>query len=134
MTELNTCSASSDYPLTQNVVPILHEIRHALRKLLDNGEATIIDLRAMPFAPGEEDELESRLGTGEVLVKIDALGPSVIQETSYAGVWLVVHYNSEEEVLGKFIEITRIPSLIESQTEDIESGIQALKENLTTDS
>jgi HupH hydrogenase expression protein, C-terminal conserved region len=134
VTEMNACSASSDYPLTQNVVPILHEIRHALRKLLDEGEATIIDLRAMPFAPGEEDELEARLGAGEVSVRIEALGPSVITETSYPGVWLVVHYNNEEEVMGKFVEITRVPSIIESQTEDIESGIQALQESLTTDS
>lgn len=134
MTEMNTCSASSDYPLTQNVVPIMHEIRHAMRKLLDKGEATIIDLRAMPFAPGEEDELETRLGTGEVTVRIEALGPSVIKETSYAGVWLVVHYNTEEEIMGKFIEITHVPSIIESQTEDIKSGIQTLQEGLTTDS
>ena len=131
---MSDSGACREYAPTHNVVPILHEIRHAMRKLLDEGETTIIDLRAMPFAPGEEDELESVLGTGEITVHMNALGPSELKETAYAGVWLITHYNAEEEILGKFIEVTRIPSLIQSQTEDIESGLQALQEHLTTDS
>jgi hydrogenase-1 operon protein HyaF len=131
MTEANACS---DYALTHNVVPILHEIRHALRKLLESGEPAIIDLRAMPFAPGEENELEQRLGRGEVTVQLNTLGPSEIRETAIAGVWLITHYNDEQEVLGKFIEVTRIPSIIMSQSEDVEAGLKALDESLLTDS
>ena len=33
--------------LTWNVKPLLHEIRHALGKLLDTGENSIIDLRSI---------------------------------------------------------------------------------------
>ena len=123
-----------EMPPTGNVLPILHEIRHALHKLLETGEPTIIDLRAMPFAPGEEKELEAQLGGGEVSVAIDALGPSTVNETAIPGVWLVTHYNEQEEVVGKFIEITRMPSILESQTEDIRSGLERLSESLTNNS
>jgi len=132
---MNECASCRDFTPTQNVVPILHEIRHALRKLIDSGESTIIDLRAMPFAPGEERELEERLGEGEVQVKMEALGPSEIRETGISGVWLVTHYSSDgEDILSRFIEITRVPSILESQTEDMESGLQTLQESLATGS
>ena len=74
--------------LTWNVKPILHEIRHALDKLLESGESSIIDLRSIPLAPGEEDTIITTLGHGEVHAQLDALGPSEIYETQYAGVWL----------------------------------------------
>ena len=131
MTDAGTCC---DNVMTQNVVPILHEIRHALHKLIDDDESTIIDLRAMPFAPGEEEELEARLGSGEVSIRLTALGPSEIRETSIAGVWLVTHYNDEDEVVSKFIEVTRVPSIILSQTGDIEAGLQSLQQDLQPDS
>ena len=43
--------------LTYNVQPLLHEIRHALARLLDDGGHTVIDLRSLPLAPGEEEQL-----------------------------------------------------------------------------
>ena len=62
--------------LTWNVQPILHEIRHALRTLLETGQASIIDLRSIPLAPGEEETILDTLGCGEVHAKLNALGPS----------------------------------------------------------
>ena len=113
-----------------NVPPLLHEIRHALRNLLENGETTTIDLRGLPMAPGEQEQLLGFLGKGEISVHLDALGRSEITESSFAGVWLIVHYNSNKEVMGKFIEITRIPSLLTSQDDDIKEGLQQLDERL----
>ncbi len=52
--------------LTCNVQPLLHEIRHALARLLECGEHTIIDLRSIPLAPGEELKIIDTLGNGEV--------------------------------------------------------------------
>ena len=121
----------SDELITGNVAPILNEIRHALKKLLEKGESTIIDLRALPLGPGEEQQLESLLGFGEVTANIDAMGPSTVNETLFAGVWLVTHRNTEDAILGKFIEITRYPSILESQTEDMRSALKALPELLT---
>ncbi|MGD8235543.1 MAG: hydrogenase expression/formation C-terminal domain-containing protein [Chromatiales bacterium] len=119
-------------PFTGNVQPLLHEIFHALRRLRDTGEVTVIDLRALPLAPGEETQIEKKLGKGEVHASIDALGPSEIVETGIAGVWLVTHFNAEEEILGRYIEICRIPAILESQDQDIEYGLDEMEALLET--
>lgn len=105
--------------LTWNVKPLLHEVKHALDNLIKNGETAIIDLRSIPLAPGEEEKILESLGVGEVQAKLDALGPSEIIETRYAGVWVVTHYNDEESVIGRFIEITTMPEILRSQSEDV---------------
>ncbi len=115
---------------TGNVPPLLHEIRHALRHLLDNGETTTIDLRSLPMAPGEQQQLLEILGKGEVSARLDALGKSEITESSYAGVWLIIHYNNNGEVMGKFIEITRMPAILETRTADMEESLAALQMRL----
>jgi hydrogenase-1 operon protein HyaF len=117
--------------LTYNVQPLLYEIRHALQTLLDSGEGTVIDLRSLPLAPGELEKIETTLGNGEVNAVLDAMGPSEIRETVYPGVWLVTHFNYDKQVMGKFIEITHVPSLLLSQDEDIADGLQQLDEQLT---
>jgi hydrogenase-1 operon protein HyaF len=113
--------------LTWNVQPILHEIRHALRKLLDSDRSSIIDLRSIPLAPGEEDTILDTLGCGEVHVKLNALGPSEIYETRFAGVWLISHYNEENSIIGRFIEITTFPEILKSQHEDMEISLGQLE-------
>ena len=115
---------------TGNVEPLLHEIRHAVTCVAQGKEGTVIDLRRLPLAPGEEERIEAELGRGEVRAELDALGPTVVQETSYAGVWLVTHRNSEQKVVARFIEVTRIPELLQAQREDIERGIDRLESEL----
>jgi len=126
----NNGTACGDEIYTGNVTPILNEIRHALITLLETGESAIIDLRALPMAPGEEQQLETMLGTGEATATIDAMGLTTVNESLFAGVWLVTHRNTDDEILGKFIEITRIPSILESQTEDIRAALKALPDLL----
>ena len=111
---------------TGNVKPLLHEIRHALERLLDGGEGPVIDLRSLPLAPGEEKRIEAALGVGEVRAELDALGPSSVVETAYPGVWLVTHRNENNEVVGRLIEVTRMPSILESQTADMRTGVERL--------
>jgi hydrogenase-1 operon protein HyaF len=115
---------------TGNVEPLLHEVRHALKRLADGGDGTVIDLKSLPLAPGEEERIEEALGLGEVRAEIDALGPTLIQETSYPGVWLVTHRNTEQAVVARFIEVTRIPELLKSQQADIENGANRLEYEL----
>ena len=116
--------------LTHNVQPLLHEIRHALVKLLDDGGNTVIDLRSLPLAPGEEQKLLDKLGQGEVTARLQALGPSEIVETRYPGVWVVVHFNNDNEVIGKFIEVCDMPRLLCLQQEDIRQGLEQLQAQL----
>ena len=118
--------------LTWNVKPILHEIRHALEKLLDRGESSIIDLRSIPLAPGEEETIILTLGKGEVDAKLNALGPSEIYESRFAGVWIVTHFNESDSIVSRFIEITEFPDVLKSQREDVVHALQGLTEELGT--
>ena len=111
-----------------NVGPILNEVGHAVKRLLESGESTVIDLARLPFAPGELNEIEERLGSGELTATLDSLGESVIRETEFPGVWWVEHRNAADEVVGRFIEITRTPEILKSQDADIAAGCAALAE------
>ena len=115
---------------TLNVEPILHQVRHALDKLLHADEPGIIDLRSIPLAPGEEQNIIDALGQGEIYAHLDALGSSEIYETRYAGVWLVTHKNEEDAIVSRFIEINYIPDILKSQHEDISLAVHRLAQDL----
>ena len=112
-----------------NVRPLLNEIVHALDRLLGDNEPTVIDLASLPFAPGELEELERTLGCGELTAELDALGKSIIRETTYPGVWWVEHHNTSGEVVGRYIEITRSPEILMSQDADIGAGRARLRDS-----
>lgn len=116
--------------LTGNVLPILAEMRYALEKLVSTGESTVIDLRALPFAPGDEEELFLHLGRGEVSAELRALGTSRIWETSFPGVWIVDHADAEGERLALQIEIAEVPTLLRSQPEDMREALERLQRQL----
>ena len=115
---------------THNVIPLLHEIRHALAQLLEEGKETVIDLRSIPLAPGEEAAIEQALGEGEMQAVLSALGPSDFRETSYPGVWVVTHYNRDDKIVGKFVEVAIVPALLRSQAEDMAAGLRRLEARL----
>ncbi len=115
---------------TGNVEVLLHEIRHALGNLLNDEQETCIDLHGLPLAPGEEKKLLDILGQGEVSASLDTLGHSMVRETRFPGVWLIVHKNHAGEVMGKFIEITRIPYILTAQPEDMRDGLLRLQQEL----
>jgi hydrogenase-1 operon protein HyaF len=118
-----------------NVEPIMNEVAHALDRLLDEQGPTVIDLASLPFGPGELERLEERLGTGELAAELNALGESHIRETAYPGVWWLEHRNTDGEVVGRYIEITRVPEILLSQDADIQAGraqlVAALEEGRT---
>ena len=115
-------------PFHGNVRPLLNEVLHALDKLLETREATTIDLASLPFGPGELEHLEALLGTGELSAKLDALGSSSIRETAYPGVWWLEHRNAFDEIVGRYLEITRTPEILSSQDADIIAGRAHLEE------
>lgn len=115
---------------TGNLAPLLHEMRHALSLLLETGETTIIDLRGLPMAPGEQERLLNFLGKGEISAELDALGRSEIIETRFPGIWLITHYNTNKEIMGKFIEVTRMPAILETQDADVQDALSSLNDKL----
>ena len=115
---------------TGNARPILHEILHALRRLSDAGEPTVIDLRSIPFAPGDEERLLEVLGRGEVDVRLHALGESRLWESQYPGVWIVDHYNAEGERIAFHVEVSLVPQILRAQEADVRDGVERLHRRL----
>jgi hydrogenase-1 operon protein HyaF len=116
--------------MSGNVMPLLHEIRHALRRVAEGGQGTTIDLGSLPMAPGEDKRIEEMLGQGEVRAELNALGPTVVQETRYPGVWFITHRNTEQEVVARFIEVTRMPELLLAQADDMRRAVNELGRTL----
>ena len=129
MTSLDAIPVTTEMA-TGNVEPLLHEIRHALRRLAEGDEGTAIDLQSLPLAPGELEQIEAALGEGEVRAELQALGPTLIRETAFPGVWLITHKNADDAVVARIIEVSRIPDILMSQREDIEHGIDKLESQL----
>ena len=113
-----------------NVEPILNEVIHAMDRLMEIDEPTVIDLASLPFAPGELEILEEFLGVGELTAELNALGTRRIRETIYPGVWWLEHRNMADEVVGRYIEITRTPEILKSQDADIGAGRAKLRLDL----
>jgi hydrogenase-1 operon protein HyaF len=120
--------ASGD--VTGNVTPLLHEIRHGLRRLHQSGEPSVIDLLAIPLTAGERDAMLQRLGVGEVRIELLSFGRSRLWETAYPGVWVVDHSSEEGGRIALQIEITDFPVVARSQPEDIMDGLLRLEEEL----
>jgi len=115
---------------TGNVPLLLNEVRHALERLLTDGTEHVIDLRAIPLGPGEEDRLLEALGRGELKAEFESLGRSELQECAYPGVWCVTHYNEAGHVAGRFVEVTFTPALLASPPEDVRAGLERLAAEL----
>lgn len=113
-----------------NLRALLAEIAARLQRLAEDGAASSIDLKSLPFAPGEYDQLRRLLGTGEVSARIEAIGPSEVVETCYAGVWWVTHCNVEDDIIADSIEITTLPDILKSQPADIRDGLELLRAQL----
>lgn len=125
-TGCSAVSASGKAELTHNTLPVLNEVRHALKRLIRTGESTIIDLRAIPFGPGDEQRLLDLLGQGEVQATLDSLGRTTITESRFSGVWLVDHYNSDGERIAFQIEVIDIPDLLRAQVDDMSQSLDEL--------
>ncbi|MGD9163588.1 MAG: hydrogenase expression/formation C-terminal domain-containing protein [Chromatiales bacterium] len=121
--------ATDGLPLDHsNATPIIHEILHALCRLADAGESTLIDLHAIPFGPADEKELLSQLGIGEIKIELNTLGRSLIHETAYSGVWLIDHRNADDQRIALQIEVSPVPSILLAQKEDVSDAIERLKD------
>ncbi len=112
---------------TGNLLPVLHQICHATDKLIQHNSETLIDLNAMPFAPGEKERLKATLGRGEISIQLNVLGRSELYETQYAGVWWIEHYNSNDNLMAQLIEINWLPAIARSQAEDVHAGLHKMK-------
>jgi hydrogenase-1 operon protein HyaF len=112
------------------VLAIVTEIESMLSALVENGKTDSIDIRSLPMMPGDYESLKKILGEGEVSATVQALGPTQIQETGIHGVWWVTHYNSDDEVMAEFIEVSQVPAIVNTDKEDIKEGCELLQQRI----
>lgn len=111
---------------TGNLPLVLAEVRHALDALAETGGTWVIDLSTLPMTPSEAQALDAWLGAGEVRAQVEAEGASEVAETGFAGVWRVTHRDAEGRIRGRYLEITRIPAILQSQPEDIAAAARRM--------
>mgnify|MGYP003444055944 CR=1 FL=1 len=118
---------TADTSSVGNIAALLAEIATQLELLLSKDNSSLIDLKSLPLSAHEYEQLRFTLGQGEVTARLEAIGPSEIIETQFPGVWWVTHYNVEGDIIADIIEIARIPSLLQSQPEDMQAGLARLQ-------
>ena len=123
---LNDISVQTESPRTQNLRPVMHEIRHALHELVEHGAHNMIDVHSLPMSPQELHDLDEFLGEGEVDITLNVLGTTRVRESSYSGVWRIEHFDDNDKRIGYFIEIGTIPEILRSQCDDIKEGLQTM--------
>ena len=110
---------------------LLREIADRLERLAGQGEEEAIDLRALPvMGPEEIAGLREMLGTGEVTARVEAMGPTEVRETAYAGVWWITYYGADGAVLAEHIEIAHMPDILRARDADIEESRESLLDRL----
>jgi hydrogenase-1 operon protein HyaF len=113
---------------TANLLPLLHELRHALVACAERGETHSIDLNRLPLAPAESAQLEQLLGRGEITARLQALGDSEIVETRLPGVWRITHRNADGTVVARLLEITDCPAILKTPQQDLADGALQLEQ------
>jgi hydrogenase-1 operon protein HyaF len=110
------------------VTAVLYEIVTLLERLATVAESAAIDLRSLPISAQDRTELQRVLGEGEVQATLNADGISRIHETRFPGVWWVEHRDRQGELIAELIEVTRVPEILASATNEIAAGARALRE------
>lgn len=110
------------------LLAILSELLSKLTVLNREGTTDSIDLRTLPMFPGDYEQLKETLGYGEINVSINAMGPTEIYETAIPGIWWITHYNSEDENIAEYIEITALPELLKTDPQEIQQAEPQLQQ------
>jgi len=118
---------SAEPGLTGNAPPLLRELVELVRRLLETGEPSAIDLSALPLTPADLNWLREKLGNGEISVTLQASGESTLEETACPGVWWVTHHNEQGAVTSQFIEVTFVPELVKAHPRDVAIGRESLE-------
>ncbi len=118
--------AAPDTAPSPQVGALLQELHALITALQTTEKGGTIDIRSYPLSPQDREQLYLILGEGEVSARIDALGPSEIQETRIPGIWRVTHYNEHRSMLTEHVVVTRIPDILMTDPRDLSSSLDQL--------
>ncbi len=113
-------------PRTGMAHAVLSELSDHLPALVDEGKQHVIDLTSLPMTETDKRELQDLLGKGEVSITLSTIGDSQIFETKINGIWWIKHYGADGQLISELIEITRVPDIIKSHSEEIRISIDEI--------
>lgn len=114
---------------------ILREVEAKLTALVATGQASAVDLGRRPIRAAEYRQLRLALTPGRISAVVAEPNRCEVLETIYPGVWWVTHYANREAVPAEAIEvafatdsieISFVPSILCSSTEDVAQGLRRL--------
>ena len=114
------------------VAAILSELVTLLERLVKGESPGAIDLRSLPMSPLDRAELQQVLGDGEVQATVSAQGLSKMRETRVSGVWWIEHFDQQGELIAELIEVSRVPQILSSASDEIAAGARALRAQIAT--
>jgi hydrogenase-1 operon protein HyaF len=116
----------------ENAYALLYEIADCLRRLLENGQPSRVELDAIPLSEKDLLVLEENLGEGPIQAEIldEEAGIVRVSETAIAGVWWLREMVENERVGREYLEINLIPEVLQVPLELIEDGHDALQARL----
>lgn len=114
-----------------HALPILTEIQAMLEEFTASKQPNSIDLRRLPLSSHDYEKLRAILGEGEVSATANCMGPTNIRETAVACVWWITHHNTNDEIIGEFIEVTDSPEILKAHPDDVPAGLRLLRERLS---
>jgi hydrogenase-1 operon protein HyaF len=118
--------------LGNGVSAILAELATLLEQLAERQIPAAIDLRSLPMSPKDRDELQQLLGEGEIQATIHADGLSTLRETSFAGIWWVMHRDTQGELIAELLEVTYVPQILASASDEVAAAARALREHISS--
>ena len=104
------------------VEAVIIEIQQQLSQYLSNGQGGIIDIHSLPLSDTDYQQLNDLLGKGEVHAVAQLAGETEIYETGYAGVWWLIHKNTDQQIIAEHIEVNHIPLILCSHRDDIKAA------------
>jgi hydrogenase-1 operon protein HyaF len=114
------------------VAAILSELVTLLERLAHGEASATIDLRSLPMSPQDRAELQRVLGEGEVQATVNAEGLSKIRETRVSGIWWIEHFDRQGELIAELIEVTLVPQILASASDEIATAAAALRSQIVT--
>jgi hydrogenase-1 operon protein HyaF len=109
---------------------LAREIAECLSALVERGDGATIDLRGLPMAEGDREELDAILGEGEVRATVEAAGRSEVVETRFPGVWRIRHFDALGGLRMEQIQIAPVADILRADPADMDAAAAALRRTL----
>jgi hydrogenase-1 operon protein HyaF len=103
------------------------EIADSLEQFAETGAVHKIDLRSLPMTEGDREELDEKLGVGEVRADLAVIGKSEVWETAFNGVWRVRHFGAGPAVVADEIIVAAIPDILMTHPDDARAASNRLR-------